>query len=64
MKNRRRGTGRSILCYVGGPMAEHVAHIVEETTTKLGRPFVLGENGVRLHATIAFGTRAFCYSLK
>ena len=45
-------------------MAEHVAQLVEETTTKLGHPFVLGENGVRLHATIAFGTRAFCYSLK
>ena len=53
---RRRGTGNAILCYVGGPMAEQVACIVENITTKLGKPFVLCKNGVRLHATIAVRT--------
>lgn len=37
-------------------MAEQVACIVENITTKLGQPYVLGTSGVRLHATIAVRT--------
>ena len=56
IKRNRKGTGNAILCYVGGPMAEQVACIVENITTKLGQPYVLGTSGVRLHATIAVRT--------
>ena len=37
-------------------MAEQVASIVENVTTKLGHPFSLAASGVRLHATVAVRT--------